>query len=106
MIHSRTPGSRQPSPAEENLQRQPHHMDPNVHVGGGFPQHHQLHHILGIDPTHQTINSMQPHLNSCTMHQMPPQMNQLQPPLMNGVGGIHQVPQVSEKWFLLCYYVY
>lgn len=45
---SRTPGSRQPSPAEEQLPRASNLLDAPSHHNSGFPQHHHsLHHMLG-----------------------------------------------------------
>lgn len=85
--YSRTPGSRQPSPAEESLSRPPTLLDPQSHVGSVFPQH-PLHHMLGSSMDQQ---GSAPQLNSYH-HQLPP-MNQLQPQVLNGVGGI-QVAQV------------
>lgn len=45
---NRTPGSRQPSPAEEQLPRASNLLDAPSHHNSGFPQHHHsLHHMLG-----------------------------------------------------------
>ncbi|XP_065082849.1 maternal protein pumilio isoform X2 [Ochlerotatus camptorhynchus] len=44
---NRTPGSRQPSPAEEQLPRGSNLLDAPSHHGSGFPQHPSLHHMLG-----------------------------------------------------------
>lgn len=86
-VYSRTPGSRQPSPAEESLARGGPPFDATAHVGSGFPQHH-LQHMLGSSMDHQGPTTQ---LNS--YHPQLPPMNQLQPPVMNGVGGM-QVAQV------------
>ncbi|XP_055847919.1 maternal protein pumilio isoform X4 [Episyrphus balteatus] len=89
--YSRTPGSRQPSPAEESLPRPPTLLDPSQH---GFPPH-PLHHMLGSMDHQQGPG---PQMNSYPHHQMPP-MNQLQPPVMNGVGGIQmaQSPMMNHQ---------
>ncbi|EDS43242.1 conserved hypothetical protein [Culex quinquefasciatus] len=44
---NRTPGSRQPSPAEEQMPRGSTLLDAPSHHGSGFPQHPSLHHMLG-----------------------------------------------------------
>lgn len=47
---SRTPGSRQPSPAEEHLQRQPNLLEAGP-IGSSY--HHQMGHILNPAADHQ-----------------------------------------------------
>ena len=100
-ICSRTPGSRQPSPAEENLPRPPTLLDPSQHTG--FPPH-AFNHMLGaagMDHPGNNSGTGGPgapgqQMNSTFAHHQMPQMNQLQPPVMNGVGGM-QMAQVSSK---------
>uniref|UniRef100_A0A1A9VN97 Uncharacterized protein n=1 Tax=Glossina austeni TaxID=7395 RepID=A0A1A9VN97_GLOAU len=109
-ICNRTPGSRQPSPAEESLPRPPTLLDPTQH--GVFPPHHPFNHMLGggggggssgMDHTGSVPGSNGPgapgnQMNSGFPHQMP-QMNQLQPPVMNGVGGMQmaQSPMLNHQ---------
>lgn len=79
---SRTPGSRQPSPAEEAVTRPQTLLDPNAF------HHQQFQHMLNASMEHHTHAGQ---LNS--FH--PPLMNhQMQGAVMNGVNGL-QVPQVS-----------
>lgn len=87
-ICSRTPGSRQPSPAEETLPRPPTLLDPTQH--SGFPTHPFNHMLNSMD--HQG-GGPGTQMNSYPPHQM--QMGQLQPPVMNGVGGM-QMAQVRQ----------
>lgn len=85
IIHkrSRTPGSRQPSPAEEAVTRPQTLLDPNAF------HHQQFQHMLNASMEHHTHAGQ---LNS--FH--PPLMNhQMQGAVMNGVNGL-QVPQVSK----------
>lgn len=80
--YSRTPGSRQPSPAEEAVTRPQTLLDPNA-----FHQQH-FQHMLNASMDHHNHGGQ---LNS--FH--PPLMNhQMQGQVMNGVGGL-QVPQVN-----------
>uniref|UniRef100_A0A182MSQ6 Pumilio n=1 Tax=Anopheles culicifacies TaxID=139723 RepID=A0A182MSQ6_9DIPT len=112
---NRTPGSRQPSPAEEQLPR-PNMLDPTGVHGSGFPQHPSLHNMLGSaapggnDVTQQAaaaaLGSYHPQMinqmgQMGQLGQMNPmnqlnqlnQMNQMQSHVMNGVGGIPQIAQ-------------
>lgn len=83
-VNSRTPGSRQPSPAEES--RSATLLDPATQHS--FHQHQHLQHILNAGMDHH--NSQ---LNSHSYH--PQMMNhQMQGPVMNGVGNM-QVAQVN-----------
>lgn len=81
--YSRTPGSRQPSPAEEAVSRPQTLLDPNA-----FHQQH-FQHMLNASMDHHThagqMNSYHPQMMN---HQMPGTV-------MNGVGGL-QVQQVSQ----------
>ncbi|EDW84261.2 uncharacterized protein Dwil_GK14047 [Drosophila willistoni] len=89
---NRTPGSRQPSPAEETLPRPPNLLDPNQH-GGGFPPMPHFNHMLmdhgqGMGLGGGGVNSGNGYAAVAAAHQqMAAQMSQLQPPMMNGVGG-------------------
>uniref|UniRef100_A0A1B0A8Q2 Uncharacterized protein n=1 Tax=Glossina pallidipes TaxID=7398 RepID=A0A1B0A8Q2_GLOPL len=110
LSEDRTPGSRQPSPAEESLPRPPTLLDPTQH--GVFPPHHPFNHMLGggggggssgMDHSGSVPGSNGPgapgnQMNSGFPHQMP-QMNQLQPPVMNGVGGMQmaQSPMLNHQ---------
>ncbi|XP_050068154.1 maternal protein pumilio-like isoform X2 [Anopheles maculipalpis] len=112
---NRTPGSRQPSPAEEQLPR-PNMLDPTGVHGSGFPQHPSLHNMLGSaapggnDVTQQAaaaaLGSYHPQMinqmgQMGQLGQMNPmnqlnqlnQLNQMQSHVMNGVGGIPQIAQ-------------
>ncbi|XP_055612803.1 maternal protein pumilio-like, partial [Uranotaenia lowii] len=120
---NRTPGSRQPSPAEEQLPRASDLLNAPSHHGaggGGFPQHPSLHHMLGSaaaaaaaaaaasganDVSHQAaaaaaLGSYHPQMIN-QMSQMSQlsqmnqmnQLNQMQSHVMNGVGGIPQITQ-------------
>ncbi|XP_055644551.1 maternal protein pumilio isoform X2 [Toxorhynchites rutilus septentrionalis] len=110
---NRTPGSRQPSPAEEHLSRGSNLLDAPSHHGSGFPQHPSLHHMLGsagsvggsandvaqqaaaaaLGSYHpQMINQMSQMSQLSQMNQMN-QLNQMQSHVMNGVGGIPQITQ-------------
>uniref|UniRef100_A0A182UX22 Pumilio n=1 Tax=Anopheles merus TaxID=30066 RepID=A0A182UX22_ANOME len=114
---NRTPGSRQPSPAEEQLPR-PNMLDPTGVHGSGFPQHPSLHNMLGSaapggnDVTQQAaaaaLGSYHPQMinqmgQMGQLGQMNPmnqlnqlnQLNQMQSHVMNGVGGIPQIAQVK-----------
>lgn len=83
LYSSRTPGSRQPSPAEEALTRPTTLLDPATHA---YHQQHLQHNMFNASMEQQHHNNQ---LNS--YH---PLMNhQLQAPHMNGVGGM-QLPQV------------
>lgn len=85
-INSRTPGSRQPSPAEESLNRSATLLDPATQHS--FHQHQHLQHMLNAGMDHHNGQ-----LNSHSYH--PQMMNhQMQGPVMNGVGGM-QVAQVN-----------
>ncbi|XP_030374161.1 maternal protein pumilio-like [Scaptodrosophila lebanonensis] len=92
---NRTPGSRQPSPAEETLPRPPTLLDPSQH--GSFPQMPHFNQML-MDHA----QSMGGGLggvgvggggNGNYPHQQMAQMSQLQPPMMNGVGGMPMAAQ-------------
>ncbi|XP_058823446.1 maternal protein pumilio isoform X2 [Topomyia yanbarensis] len=117
---NRTPGSRQPSPAEEHVPRGSNLLDAQSHHGSGFPQHPSLHHMLGsaaaaaaaavgagggtndvvqqaaaaaLGSYHpQMINQMSQMNQLSQMNQMN-QLNQMQSHVMNGVGGIPQITQ-------------
>ncbi|XP_058447474.1 maternal protein pumilio isoform X2 [Malaya genurostris] len=115
---NRTPGSRQPSPAEEHVPRGSNLLDAPSHHGSGFPQHPSLHHMLGsaaaaaaaavgagggandvaqqaaaLGSYHpQMINQMSQMNQLSQMNQMN-QLNQMQSHVMNGVGGIPQITQ-------------
>ncbi|CAD6992064.1 unnamed protein product [Ceratitis capitata] len=91
-FHLRTPGSRQPSPAEETLPRPPTLLDPTQH--SGFPTHPFNHMLNSMD--HQG-GGPGTQMNSYPPHQM--QMGQLQPPVMNGVGGMQmaQSPMMNHQ---------
>uniref|UniRef100_A0A182PK54 Pumilio n=1 Tax=Anopheles epiroticus TaxID=199890 RepID=A0A182PK54_9DIPT len=112
---NRTPGSRQPSPAEEQLPR-PNMLDPTGVHGSGFSQHPSLHNMLGSaapggnDVTQQAaataLGSYHPQMinqmgQMGQLGQMNPmnqlnqlnQLNQMQSHVMNGVGGIPQIAQ-------------
>lgn len=94
---SRTPGSRQPSPAEETLPRPPTLLDPTQH--GGFPTHPFNHMLNSMD--HQGGQGTQ--MNSYPPHQM--QMGQLHPPVMNGVGGMQMAQVLSNVHFIYTFIV-
>ncbi|XP_064552758.1 maternal protein pumilio isoform X4 [Drosophila montana] len=85
---NRTPGSRQPSPAEETLPRPPTLLDPTHH--GGFPQMPHFNHMLmdhgqGHGMGNNSVGGGGG--GAAYAHQqMAAQMSQLQPPMMNGVG--------------------
>lgn len=87
--NSRTPGSRQPSPAEESLNRSATLFDPATQHS--FHQHH-MQHMLSAGMDH--------HNNQLNSHSYHPQMinHQMQGPVMNGVGGM-QVAQVKYVRF-------
>lgn len=119
---NRTPGSRQPSPAEEQLPRTSNLLDAPSHHGSGFPQHPSLHHMLGsaaaaaaaaaavgtggstndvaqqaaaaaLGSYHpQMINQMS-QMNQLNQMNQINQLNQMQSHVMNGVGGIPQITQ-------------
>ncbi|XP_049277500.1 maternal protein pumilio isoform X2 [Anopheles funestus] len=110
---NRTPGSRQPSPAEEQLPR-PNMLDPTGVHGSGFPQHPSLHNMLGSvapggnDVTQQAaalgsyhpqminqMGQMGQHGQMNPMNQLNQlnQLNQMQSHVMNGVGGMPQIAQ-------------
>lgn len=81
---SRTPGSRQPSPAEEPMPRAGNLLDAHAHAF----QHHTFNHMLGSnDVQSAALGYSHPH-----QHHMN-QMSQLQGHVMNGVGGM-QMQQV------------
>ncbi|BFF88849.1 maternal protein pumilio [Drosophila madeirensis] len=103
---NRTPGSRQPSPAEETLPRPPNLLDHSQH--GGFSQlpppfnHMLMDHGQGMGVGGglgggSGMGECRIHGNGvggggggvgyATHQQMASQMNQLQPTMMNGVGG-------------------
>lgn len=86
---SRTPGSRQPSPAEEHLNRL-HGLDPSLMNVGGFSQPHMMQHMLN--------NHDQQQMNS-SFHNQHQQHHAMGHPVMNGM----QV-QVTELkfWVLFC----
>lgn len=56
---SRTPGSRQPSPAEEHLNRL-HGLDPSVMNVSGFSQPHMMQHMMNSHDQHQISSSFHP----------------------------------------------
>ncbi|XP_061387987.1 maternal protein pumilio-like, partial [Musca vetustissima] len=104
---NRTPGSRQPSPAEETLPRPPTLLDPSQHPA--FPPH-AFNHMLGAagmdHPGNSSANTgaggpggQGQQMNSSFPHHQMPQMNQLQPPVMNGVGGMQmaQSPMMNHQ---------
>lgn len=81
---SRTPGSRQPSPAEEAITRPNNLLDGQPPVGSF--QQHPLQHMLGGDHQGNHLGSYHPQM----------QMNQMQGPVMNGVGGMHQNQMMNQ----------
>ncbi|KAH8310045.1 hypothetical protein KR044_011151, partial [Drosophila immigrans] len=95
---NRTPGSRQPSPAEETLPRPPTLLDPSQH--GGFPQMPHFNHMLmdhGQGHGMGAANSLGGvggnnsgggggAAAAYAHQQMAAQMSQLQQPMLNGVG--------------------
>lgn len=86
--YSRTPGSRQPSPAEESLSRSATLLDPATQHSYHQHQHQHQHlqHMLNAGMEHHNNHS----------HSYHPQImnHQMQGPVMNGVGGM-QVTQVN-----------
>ncbi|XP_053697193.1 maternal protein pumilio isoform X1 [Sabethes cyaneus] len=120
---SRTPGSRQPSPAEEQLPRGSNLLDAPSHHSTGFPQHPSLHHMLGsaaaaavaaaaagasggandvaqqaaaaaLGSYHpQMIPNQMGQMNQLSQMNQMNQLNQMQSHVMNGVGGIPQITQ-------------
>lgn len=85
---SRTPGSRQPSPADETLTRPQTLLDPNA-----FHQQHFQHMMnTNMDQHHHAAAAAA----AAAGQQYHPQiMNQMQAPVMNGVNSL-QVQQVRE----------
>ncbi|KAL7729014.1 hypothetical protein ACLKA6_019847 [Drosophila palustris] len=95
---NRTPGSRQPSPAEETLPRPPTILDPSQH--GGFPQMPHFNHMLmdhgqghgmggasslgGVGGNNSGGGGGA--AAAYAHQQMAAQMSQLQQPMLNGVG--------------------
>lgn len=81
-FYSRTPGSRQPSPAEEALTRPTTLMDPTTQA---YHQQHLQHMLNQANMDHHggQLNSYHPQMMN----------HQMQGPVMNGVGGM-QVAQV------------
>ncbi|XP_037036673.1 maternal protein pumilio isoform X3 [Bradysia coprophila] len=79
-VFNRTPGSRQPSPAEESLNRSATLLDPATQHS--FHHHQHLQHMLNAGMDH--------HNNQLNSHSYHPQMmnHQMQGPVMNGVGGM------------------
>lgn len=107
--YSRTPGSRQPSPAEETLPRPPTLLDPSQH--SAFPQMPHFNHMLmdhgqghgmggGAGSALGGVGNNSSGGNAAAAYahqQMAAQMSQLQPPMMNGVGaGMPMAAQVSH----------
>lgn len=74
--HSRTPGSRQPSPAEESVQRPQTLLDPNA-----FHQQHFQHMLNAGMDHHQHAGQLNSYHPPIMNHQMPGTV-------MNGVGGL------------------
>lgn len=72
--HSRTPGSRQPSPAEEHHRL--HGLDPSLMNVGGFSQPHMMQHMMN--------NHDQQQMNSSFHHQHQ-QHHPMGHPVMNGM---------------------
>lgn len=89
---SRTPGSRQPSPAEEQILRPSNLLDGQAQVGSAFQQQHHLHHMLGSAADHQAH-----HMSS--YHAL--QMSQLQNQHLNGVSGMHHAQVCLFVWSFL-----
>ncbi|XP_055695961.1 maternal protein pumilio isoform X3 [Lutzomyia longipalpis] len=88
---NRTPGSRQPSPAEEALTRPSGLLDPTGQVGSAYPQL-PLQHMLGAsDP--QGVGQLNSYHHAAQLAAM----NQMQGPVMNGVSGMHQVAQNFQQ---------
>lgn len=90
VIYSRTPGSRQPSPADETLTRPQTLLDPNGYQPQHFPQHMMN---TSLDQHHHVAAGQQYHPQAILNHQ-------IQAPVMNGVGSL-QVPQVRKRIILI-----
>ncbi|KAJ6636061.1 Maternal protein pumilio [Pseudolycoriella hygida] len=88
-VFNRTPGSRQPSPAEESLNRSATLLDPATQHS--FHQHQHLQHMLNA--------SMDHHNNQLNSHSYHPQMmnHQMQGPVMNGGMQVAQNQMVGQQ---------
>ena len=106
-IHfSRTPGSRQPSPAEEHLPRQNNLLDQSVNVNNSF-QHQHFQHMLNAEHQQQmnNLNSMNSmnnmgninNMNNMNSYHPHHQMShQMQNHVMNGGLSVPQVKFLNQ----------